>query len=258
MLEMTNLGWPVTPYGSTAQIVKKPRRLLTGIAALWADDDGSPVLMSAAAVFLDVHRTKPVTVTDGTVNFGYRALAAEGPDDTERLLSALDVLFVQARRDAPAITWHAAQDDLHVMEALRPGRAGVTGLSEAWAGRSHPEKGIARCVDTAKDVGPDGLLAKTADAAGLPFGPWLRPLQDQEHTQQLYELLLKHPDDPTSKALATQGAAIGALAQALVTAFIGGRHLDHLTWDTPPNAFEAVRDAACDEFPDLFHPSLPA
>ncbi|KOU50096.1 hypothetical protein [Streptomyces sp. WM6378] len=247
MLELTNLNWPVTPYGNTGQIIQRPRQLLTGIATLWADDNGL-VLAGAAAVFLDVHRTKAVPVTNGLFTFGYRALACQGPEDCEAIRQALDVLLVQARRDAPALAWHAADDDLHCLRVLNPPSPGAIGLDDAWKQRTSPGKGIARCIDTANDLGPAGLLSDTAATHGLPLGPALLPLQSTDHIQQCYEELAAGEGAPA----AAQGLAAGALAQALTVALLGGRHAGFLTWETPPSVYDALDGVAWSELPVLF------
>lgn len=252
MRRMTNLGWSDVPYGATDNLRHSKRQLLTGMAAMWADGATGPVLMGAAAVFVQVHRTKTTILSAEPLNLGYLVLAAEGDQDTETIFSALDALLVQARRDAPALAWHAAADDLHVMNTLRPNSAGVTGIINAWKSRRTPAKGIARCVDTAIDLDSNGLLADTADAHGLPVGHALLPHQEQGHVQKGYEEITAAGDDPKVLESVTQSIAAGALAQAYTAALLGGRHLDLLNWEEPPTAYRSLERAAWDELPDLF------
>ncbi|MFD8952480.1 hypothetical protein ACFV0B_26895 [Streptomyces xanthophaeus] len=252
MLELSNLGWPQTPYGSTGQIIQRPRRLLTGLTTLWADDHG-PVLMSAAAVFIPVHRTRPVPVVHGPFNFGYRVLAATTTKETPEILAALDVLLVQARRDAHAIAWHNAEDDLYSMSILNPDQQGVAGVTAAWTARNRTPraKGIARCVDTAQDLGPAELLADTAAANGLNLGR-LFPVQDQDNVQSAFEELTENGDDPYIRDVVAQNCAGGALTQALTVALLGGKHLGHLEWEEPPQVSKELELIAWDRLPVLF------
>ncbi|MET7520429.1 hypothetical protein ABZS88_45310 [Streptomyces sp. NPDC005480] len=73
MRELTNLGWPVTPFGSITRPVKKPAKWLTAISLLWGEAEG-PVLMGAAAVFMRIHRTRSLPICAELANFGYRVL----------------------------------------------------------------------------------------------------------------------------------------------------------------------------------------
>ncbi|WP_351234593.1 hypothetical protein [Streptomyces sp. NPDC002133] len=252
MRRLTNLGWSDVPYGATDHLVQSKKRLLTGIALLWADAGGTPVLMGAGAVLVNVHRTKTVQLSPGPLNLGYIAWLAEREEDTESILKVLDVFLVQTRRDAHALAWHNAADDLHVMKTLRPNSAGVTGITEAWKSRRTPDTGIARCVDTAIDMPSNGLLADTADAHWLPLGHALLPHQEQGHVQQRYRDLAEAAGDPKTIDGVTQSVAAGALAQAYTVALLGGRHLGLLDWEEPPPAFASLERVAWDELPNLF------
>ncbi|MFF9901251.1 hypothetical protein [Streptomyces longispororuber] len=249
MRRITNLAWPDTPYGATDHLVQRKKRLLTGLALLWADSNGGPVLMGAAAVLVPVHRTKTTYLAASPLHIGYLALLAEHEDDTRPLVKALDELLVQARRDAPALAWHSAADDQHVLHTVRHGGAGVTGITAAWKARKTPPKGIARCVDTALDIGDDALLVDAARHHGLPLDAALIPHQDQSHVQQRYQVMTAAHGDPAALRAVTGSIAAGALAQAYTVALLGGRHLHLLDWVEPPTAYASLERAAWDELP---------
>ncbi|MEU5436473.1 hypothetical protein AB0G73_24265 [Streptomyces sp. NPDC020719] len=249
MRELTNLNWRDTPFGSSGQPVERRIRRMAGIATQWADNGGEPVLMAAAMVFVPVKLIGSVPVTVKTLHYGYQLFVAERAQDTREMAARVDQVLVQARKDAAAVAWHNALDDLHSLAAAHPHGPGIQGMTEAWQPPRGKQRGITARIDTARDVGPDGLLAETAQAGGLPLDERLRELQEQGRIQQAFAELTAGTADPD---IVMQSMAAGALAQALTAAFLGGRHLDLLTWTTAPSVYDAINTVAWGSLPGLF------
>lgn len=240
---MTNLSWPDTPYGADKRPVAKTVHLLTGMAVHWADDGQDTVPVSAAAVFLPVHRTQPTVVHADTLHFGFRIAVAEHDHDTQDVLRFVDRILVQARRHAAVLAWHSFADDMHVMQDLAPERLpGVLAVGQAWQDRTRRERGCAPLADTADDLdGTAELAADTAQRHGIEFGERLRELQRAQATQRLHDALSDNPAYP-EHLLRSLGAAV--LAQALAVALLAGKATGRLAWDTPLDLAEVIERGA--------------
>jgi hypothetical protein len=239
---MTNLNWPDTPYGADKRPVTKTVHLLTGMAMHWADDGQDTVPVSAAAVFLPVKRTQPITVHADTLHFGFRVAVAEHDHDASELLRFVDGILVQGRRHAAVLAWHSFADDLHVMQDLASERLpGVEAVGQAWQDRTHRERGCAPLADTADDLdGTAELAADTAQRHGIELGMRLRELQRAQAIQRLHDALTDNPPHP--EHLLNFGAAV--LAQALAVALLAGKAASRLTWDAPLDLAEAIERGA--------------
>lgn len=232
MRELTNLGWPDTPYGADERPVAKRVHLLTGMAMHFADGGQDTAPVSAAAVFLPVHRTRQTTIAPETLHFGFRLAVADHPGDGPELLRLVDRILVQGRRMAAALAWHSFPDDLHVMRALAAERLpGVTSVGEAWQDRGQRERGCAPLVDTAEDLDPSATLAADAGLEhGIAPGERLLALQRPDAIQRLHDDLTDSPTD-TDAAVRALGAAV--LTQALTVALLAGHATGRLSWTAP-------------------------
>ncbi|MER7044776.1 hypothetical protein ABT391_07665 [Streptomyces jumonjinensis] len=258
MRVLTNLGWPDTPFGSTGRPVQRPVQWLTGVSCQWADAGTGPMLMSAAAVLMPVHRTRSTPVTSQLAHYGFKVMAAE-TDQDRALLDMLDEFLIQARRQAQIIAWHSAMDDLHGLRGLSRScqghrHPGIAAVSEAWENREHRAAGTARCVDTALDLDPTLGIADASAAHRLTVADELLVLQHPTHAQLCYDILAEAGET----ALVTESLAAGALTQALMSTLLGGKATGRLHWEErdgcegPLNLHELVGTVAWDQFPTLF------
>ncbi|CAL9326604.1 hypothetical protein [Streptomyces sp. SudanB91_2054] len=252
MRELTNLGWPETPFGSVTRPVQKPTTWLTGLSLLWGEAGDEPVLMGAAAVFMKIHRTQSSPVSAPLANFGYRVLVPDAMGQTAEIVRHLDVVLVQARRKAQVIAWHNGADDLHVLRQLpraegEPRHPGVTAVADGWKDRTTRERGTARCVDTSHDLGPAGLISDTATAHGLEPVKSFAGSQQQESAQEACDALAEgRTADYSVDALAGS-----ALSSAVTTALLGGKHTERLHWEEPLSVFDVLSQVAWEAAPSL-------
>lgn len=211
-----------------------------------------PVIMGAAAVFMKVHRTRPLPVFAPLAQFGYRILVPDTLSENPTIVRELDTLLVQARRRAQVITWHNGADDLHVLLNLRrlegePRRPGIEAVAEAWKDRGRRDPSTARCVDTSHDLGSAGLISDTATARGLePVKSFAGSMQ-QERAQQACEALAEaRTDDYAPDVLACR-----VLSSAVTTALLGGKHAGRLQWEEPLSVYSVLEQVAWQVAPSL-------
>ncbi|AJC58585.1 hypothetical protein [Streptomyces sp. 769] len=252
MKDLSNLGWPEAPFGSVTRPVQKPGSWLTAVSMIWADAGEEPIIMGAAAVFLQIHRTRSLPVTPSLAHFGYRVLVPETLDENIAILTRLDTILVQARREAQVIAWHHAVDDLHLLcrqaEAVTDSRyPGVSAIAEAWQDRGHREPSTARCVDTALDLGPNGLVSDTAVANDLTPMPQFAGMQQQTRAQHACEALV----EDRYADYAPEMMAVNVLSSALMTGLLGGLQAERLHWDAPLVASDLLENVAWDIAPSV-------
>jgi hypothetical protein len=250
--DLSNLGWPETPFGSVTSPVQNPATWLTGLSLMWGDAGGEPVIMGAAAVFWKIHRTRRTAVSEPLVHYGYRVLVPEALGENHAIVTALDTLLVQARRQARIIAWHNAGDDLHLLlreiDGLGGNRCpGIVSISEAWKDRSGREKGTALCVDTARDLGPYGLLSDTAAAHHLHTPEQYAGGQQQDAAQAACEdLVTSQLGDSASAEL-----VVSVLSSAVMTTLLGGLATERLDWATPLSTAALLERVAWDVAPSV-------
>ncbi|MBL7499293.1 hypothetical protein I6A84_31955 [Frankia sp. CNm7] len=224
MREATNLSWTDTPFGGARRPFANRTPLL---AAFSVNATGhSP---AAAAVYLPLPRARSLTVTDGTVRFGFHAIAAEEPAETSAVTASIDALLVQARRQAAILAGHRLGDQLAALPAAGAGQParGITAMRAAW--HSQPaERGLARLHDTGSGPGPITLADICAGYnLALPA-----------------DIPLAGPDQATSQILRQ------LLIYALAIALIAARNVDRYQWQAlHPGA--VVEAAAWDQLTDL-------
>ncbi len=76
MRTWTNLTWPDDPYRTGQQLYRRPVPRLAGFTRRVS---GCPVPAAAAIVYLPLHRTQMVNVTEQTLAFGFRAASCRRP-----------------------------------------------------------------------------------------------------------------------------------------------------------------------------------
>lgn len=252
MRELTSLLHPKTPFGAEQRPFGHKMHLLTGMACQWAEVDGEPVLVAAAAVFLPVHRTKERKLDPNAVQFGYRVAISESPGDNDEMLRFIDGILVQARRHSAGIAWHSYADDLHVMMTLATEKLpGILSVGEAWQDRKHRERGVVPMVDTAADAGFEGLVVEAMGRQGLVISPVLHTFQHPSTVQALAAELFS----PEGSERAREEIGAGTLTQAAAVALLGGQLMERLSWDKGFDVGHVVDQVAWDRFPAVFAPS---
>jgi len=136
MREYANLAaWPGDPYRTGRQLYRRPTPRLAAFTA------GPPVCGSrygpaaAATVYLPLHRTRTLTVTEQTLVFGFHAVSIDDPADGAALAPAADLDLMQARRRTAVLAGHLLDGDL-----AAPGRAAAG--TELRGGGRPPELGV--------------------------------------------------------------------------------------------------------------------
>lgn len=249
MRELTSLLHPMTPFGAEQRPFGHKMHLLTGMSCQWADVDGDPVLVAAAAVFMPVHRTKERVIEPDIVQFGYRVAVSEQPGDNDAILRFVDSILVQARRHSAGVAWHSFDDDLHVMMTLATEKLpGIIGVGEAWQDRQHRERGVVPMVDTAADAHFDGLLVEAMDLQGLEVSPALRTYQHPSTAQSIAMELFA----PETRDRAVEELGAGTLTSAAAVSLLGGKLMGRLAWEKGFHLGQVVDSVAWDRFPAVF------
>jgi hypothetical protein len=255
MRQLTNLGWPQTPFGPTGRPVQKPAQWLAALSLLWGDDSKTgPVIMGAALVVVKVERTKSTPVSADLLHFGYRAMVPESLDENDAVLTEIDQILVQARREAQVIAWHNGADDLHVLRQLSrpegtPRLPGIEAVAQAWKDRTQRERGVALCVDTSHDLGPTGLVTVTARAHQLEPMPMFLGVRQQNDAQDACDDMAR---GVLGMGQVIESLAASVLSSALTTALLGGKATERLNWDETVLVSTALAAVAWDELPHTF------
>jgi hypothetical protein len=173
MRTWTNLAWPDDPYRTGQQLYRRPAPRLAAFATWPAFAGGQPAAVTAAIVYLPLHRTRPVTVTGQTLAFGFRASAASDTTEMPGVAAVADLDLMQARCHAAVLAGYLLADDLAALQGadgmtVRRGLAAVTG---DWARRGRAA-GRAAMLDCCLDL-PGSLPLPQAclDAGVSPVRP---------------------------------------------------------------------------------------
>ncbi|WP_030236684.1 hypothetical protein [Streptomyces sp. NRRL S-350] len=250
MLDLTNLGWPDTPYGAGKRPFPRAVHLLTGLAVQWADNGSEALPVAAAAVFLPVHRTAALPLATQTLNVGYRVVVAQEDGEAPALVAFLDGVLVQGRRHSAGLAWHSYADDRDALTRHASGRMpGITAVGEGWADRTVRERGTAWLTDTAHDLGvPGWTLDRAMEAERVECPTGTSGILSAPALQFAYD---RAQYDPA--AALDLGAS--ALHQALAVALLGARARERARWEEPLSVPAVLRSVAWDHFPALAEPA---
>lgn len=129
MREATNLSWTDTPFGAARRPFAERTSLLAAFSVM------ATIPPAAAAVYLRLPRAHTLPVTDTTLRFGFHAVAAEHSAEALVVVTTLDALLVQARRQAAILAGDRLADELALLVAGhgQPTR-GITAVTAAWRG----------------------------------------------------------------------------------------------------------------------------
>ncbi len=107
MLTWTNMTRPEDPYRTGQQLYRRPSPQLAAFTVTTPAGHGHSLPYSYAVVYLPLHRTRAVTVTEETVAFGFRTASIDDDDEVHALAAVADLDLMQARRHAAILAGHA-------------------------------------------------------------------------------------------------------------------------------------------------------
>jgi hypothetical protein len=238
MRTWTNMNWPDDPYGTGQQLYRRRSHMLAAFAVRRAASGCQPTATAAAVVYLPLHKTMMLAVTEQTLAFGFRAASIGDAAEAPSLAAMADLDLLQARRHAAVLAGHLLLADL---TALRRGAGsapmrGLAAVEKAWADRQTPRRGMAMMIDAAADLPAAPGLGEACHQARIAFAAgrcWPARAADSE-------------------LIAAQ-----AVERALVIALICARHLGRYEWDSALSSGAIMTAQAWDCFPELA-PGSPA
>jgi hypothetical protein len=220
MRTWTNLTWPDDAYRTGQQLYRRPAPRLAAFAT-----GGHPAPSVCAIVYLPLHRTKMMSVTEQTLTFGFRTASASDSADLPALAAVADLDLLAARRHAAILAGYQLAHDLAALrQAPDPAvLRGLAAVEREWADRS-PAAGRAAMFDCALDLPGRPLLEYACERAGIA----VRPGAQVSHGWQ---------------------ATVGAVERALMIALVCARHHSRYEWTGTMRIGQIVAAAAWDCLP---------
>ena len=176
-------------------------------------------------MYLPLHRTKMMSVTEQTLTFGFRAASAGDSAGLPAVAAVADLDLMAARRHAAILAGYQLGHDLAALRQA-PDAAGLRGLAAVereWAGRG-PAAGRAAMFDCALDLPGRPLLEDASEQAGIT----VRRGAQMSHGWQ---------------------PAVGAVERALMIALVCARHHGRYQWAGTMRIGQIVAAAAWDCLP---------
>lgn len=151
----TNLAWPDDPYRTSQQLYKRPSPILAAFAVIPPARAACAVPAAVAIAYLPLHRTRAITVTEGTLAFGFRAASTAGAEEICELTKLADLDLMQARRHAGFLAGHQLPASTHALREATSGLVtrGLDAVEADWADRPARVGGCATMVDVETDCG---------------------------------------------------------------------------------------------------------
>jgi len=210
MRTYTNMTWPDDPYRTGQQLYRRPVPRLAAFTAGRAATGAGPAPAAMAIVYLPLHRTRPVTVTEQTLTFGFRAASIGDPAEMPGLAAIADLDLMQARRHAAILAGHLLPRDLAALQEADDAAAlrGLAAVEDEWADRSQVP-GRAAMFDCQLDLPGSPPLDQACQRSGI--------LSRRDSRSS--------PDWPAGH----QAAAL-AVERALAIALLCARHLGRYEW----------------------------
>lgn len=171
MRTYTNMTWPDDPYRTGQQLYRRPVPRLAAFTAGRAAAGGRPAAAAVAIVYLPLHRTRTLTVTEQTLTFGFRAASTGDAAEMPGLAAIADLDLMQARRHAAILAGHRLADDLAVLwqaDDVAVWR-GLAAVEREWANRGEAA-GRAAMFDCQLDLPGSPSLEQACQQAGI-IGP---------------------------------------------------------------------------------------
>jgi hypothetical protein len=167
----TNMAWPDDPYRTGQQLYRRPAARL---AAFTAEPTATSVLVPSAVaiVYLPLHRTQAISVTEQTLTFGFRAASADEPADMSALAALADLDLMQARRHAAVLAGYLLAGDLAALRSAGDVAAlrGLAAVEREWAARGRAA-GRAATFDCGLDLPQTPPLESACRQASIGAGP---------------------------------------------------------------------------------------
>jgi hypothetical protein len=211
MRTYTNMTWPDDPYRTGQQLYRRPVPRLAAFTAQRAAAGGRAVSAAVAIVYLPLHRTQAISVTEQTLTFGFRAASIDDAEEAPGLAAVADLDLMQARRHAAVLAGHLMAGDLAALRQADDAAAlrGLAAVEHEWAARGKTT-GRAAAFDCGLDL-PGGppleLACQQAGIAAGPGGSW-----------------------PGGEGPAGRQAAALAVERALMIALVCARHQGRYDW----------------------------
>jgi hypothetical protein len=285
MAVYTNMTWPDDPYRTGQQLYRRPGPRLAAFTAGPRAGDGRAGAASAAMVYLPLHRTRVMAVSETTLTFGFRAVCAAaaepGPACPDVAGSGSDATAVAGADDAPADDSRDG-DAAAEIEAARAGaRAGARSLAatadlDLMQARRHAAVLAGHFLpgDLAMLRSPGGVVLRGVTAVQLDWPGRRQQARDRaamfdclldlpggpslEHACQqggiaLGPGLTAVPDEPDGCGLRTDGDLLAARAvqRALAIALVCARRLGRYQWQGTLHTETVMAASAWDCFPSL-------
>jgi hypothetical protein len=232
MRTYTNTAWPGDPYRTGQQLYRRPAPRLAAFAAGPPAPASRLAPNSAAMVYLPLHRTRALAITEQTAVFGFHAASISGEAEAIALAQAADLDLMQARRHAAVLAGHLLTGDLDALRRLA-GDAVLRGSTaveqDHRAHRGAPVPGKAMIFDYLIDVPGAASLEQACQHARITGSPAMRL------------------DEPDEQAASGTAAAL-AVERALIIALLSARHLGRYTWTETLHAGAIMTAAAWDCF----------
>ena len=211
MRTYTNMTWPDDPYRTGQQLYRRPVPRLAAFTAERTAADGRPGPAAVAIVYLPLHRTQAMSVTEQTLTFGFRAASADDAAEAPGLAAVADLDLMQARRHAAVLAGHLLAGDLAALRQAGDAAAlrGLAAVEHEWAARGQVT-GRAATFDCGLDLPACPPLELACQQAGIATGPggsW-----------------------PDADRPAGRQAAALAVERALMIALVCARHQGRYEW----------------------------
>ena len=227
----TNMAAPDDPYRTGQLLYRRPCPMLAAFTVARPADASHPAPAAIGIVYLPLHRTQMLAITEETLTFGFRAASATCAAETPLLAAVADVDLLQARRHAAVLAGHRLPADLHVLRKHMAGMAmrGLAAVAQDWADRHTHRRSTATMIDSAEDLPAPGGLAEASRYAHIASGAGCSQQQ------------------PTD----TELIAARTVERALVIALACARHLRRYHWPTTIDTRPMMVANTWDCFPHL-------
>ena len=138
---------------------------------------GRPAPAAVAIVYLPLHRTQAMSVTEQTLTFGFRAASTDDAAEMPGLAAVADLDLMQARRHAAVLAGHLLAGDLAALRQAGDAAAlrGLAAVEHEWAARGKAT-GRAATFDCGLDLPGCPPLERACQQAGIAAGPAARGL----------------------------------------------------------------------------------
>ncbi len=230
MLTYTNMAWPDDPYRTGQQLYRRPAPRLAAFTVERATTGRRPAPAAVAIVYLPLHRTRTLTVTEQTLTFGFRVASTHDAAEASGLAALADLDLMQARRHAGILAGHLLAGDLAALRQADDTAAlrGLAAVEHEWADRGEAT-GRAVMFDCGLDVPGSPPLEQACHQAGIDISP---------------AGFGRRADRPDGRPHADL-----AVARALMIALVCARHLGRYDWTGTLHAGQVMAAATWDCLP---------